>query len=159
MVLATTMTDRDAYNPALDPIAWYRAQTPVSGSNGGCAVNTTSISIRSSQTRWIVLLAALAALSLGFAWRGAGRMLRMHTEVASSGEFAALRADDETKIVIEIREASGGEVSWGKETALVMGKAEDIHGGAIVHVTGTMSGDRRVRAKQIVILTGYVQVK
>jgi len=110
----------------------------------------------------------------------------MHTEVASSGEFAALRADDETKIVIEIRQASGGadadgrirgkllekrdethylrtadpaEVSWGKETALVMGKAEDVHVGAIVHVTGTMSGDRRVRAKQIVILTGYVQVK
>ena len=110
----------------------------------------------------------------------------MHTEVASIGEFAVLKADDETKIVIEIAEASGGadadgrirgkllekrdethysrtdnpaEVSWGKETALVMGKAEDIRAGAIVHVTGRMSGDRRVLAKQIVILTGYVQVK
>lgn len=149
-------------------------------------MNTKSISIGSSRTTWIFLLAGLAALSLGFAWRGAGRMIRMHTEVASIGEFAVLKADDETKIVIEIAEASGGadadgrirgkllekrdethysrtdnpaEVSWGKETALVMGKAEDIRAGAIVHVTGRMSGDRRVLAKQIVILTGYVQVK
>lgn len=149
-------------------------------------MHTKAISIRSSRTTLILLLAGLAALSLGFAWRGAGRMMRMHTEVASSGEFAALKTDDETKIVTEITEASGGadadgrirgkllekrdethysrtanpaEVSWGKETALVMGKAEDIHAGAIVYVTGTMSGDRKVRAKQIVILTGYVQVK
>lgn len=149
-------------------------------------MNTKSISIRSSRTTLIFLLAGLAALSLGFAWRGAGRMMKMHTEAASSGEFAGLKTHDEAKIVIEITEASlspdadgwirgrllekhdethysrtanPAEVSWGKETALVMGKAEDIHAGAIVHVTGTMSGDRRVRAKQIVILTGYVQVK
>jgi hypothetical protein len=57
------------------------------------------------------------------------------------------------------RTANPAEVSWGKQTALVMGKAEDIRAGAILHVTGTISTDRSVRARQIVILTGYVQVK
>ena len=135
---------------------------------------------------WIFLLAALAVLSLGFAWRGAGRTMRMHTEAASNEEFALLKADAETKIVIEVAEVSGGggseghlrgkllekqdethytrtanqaEVTWRKGTALVMGKAEDIHAGAVVHITGKMSTDRSVRATQIVILTGYVQVK
>jgi hypothetical protein len=42
---------------------------------------------------------------------------------------------------------------------IVMGKAEDIRAGAIVHVTGKVARDRRVQAKQIVILSGYVQVK
>lgn len=110
----------------------------------------------------------------------------MRTQVASHAEFALLKADDEAKIVVEIAEASGrgsgdglirgtllekqdethytrttnqAEVGWGKETGLVMGKAEDIHAKAIVHVTGKMSADRILRAKQIVILTGYVQVK
>jgi hypothetical protein len=110
----------------------------------------------------------------------------MRTEAASSGEFAGLKAEDEAKIVVEITDVSGSggenghirgklleqrdethytrtanpaEVSWGKQTALVMGKAEDICAGAIVHVTGTMSADHSVVAKQIVILTKYVQVK
>ena len=96
-----------------------------------------------------------------------------------------LKPEDDAKIAIEVTETSGGdsdrrirgkllekrdethytrtsnpaEITWGKETALVMGKAEDVHSGAILHVTGKMSADRSVRAKQIVILTGYVQVK
>ena len=45
------------------------------------------------------------------------------------------------------------------ETGIVMGKAEDIHAGAVIHVTGKTASHRSVRAKQIVILTGYVQVK
>jgi len=110
----------------------------------------------------------------------------MHVEAANTGELAGLKAEDETKIAVEItgvsgQEEAGGhirgtllekhddahyvrtanpaEISWGRETALVMGKAEDIHAGAVVHVTGTVFTDRSVRAKQIVILTGYVQVK
>ena len=110
----------------------------------------------------------------------------MHTVAASSGEFAGLKAEDETKIVLEVIDVSDGSsgagyirgtllekrdethytrsanpavVSWGKETALVMGKAEDVREGAVLHVTGIMAKDRTVRAKQIVILTGYVEVK
>jgi hypothetical protein len=149
-------------------------------------VNANTISIKSTRPALIFLLAALAVLSLGFAWRGAGRMLRMRTQAAGNAEFALLKPDDEAKIMIEITEASGeatgdgrirgkllekqdethytrtanpAEVTWGKETALVMGKVDDIHAGAVVHVTGKMGADRSLRAKQIVILTGYVQVK
>jgi hypothetical protein len=140
-----------------------------------------AVSIKSSRPVWILMLAALAALSLIFVWRGAGRMMRMQTRAANSAEFAQLKAQDETKIVIEVSEVSEGrirgkllerqdethysrtansaDVAWGKDTALVMGKAEDIRARAIVHVTGKVADDRSVRARQIVILTGYVQVK
>jgi hypothetical protein len=148
-------------------------------------VITNSISIRRSRPVGILLLAGLAVLTLGFVLRGAGRMMRMHTQAASNAELAILKVEDDAKIAIEVTETSGGgsdrrirgkllekqdethytrtsnpaEIAWGKETALVMGKAEDVHSGAILHVTGKVSADRSVRAKQIVILTGYVQVK
>jgi hypothetical protein len=105
----------------------------------------------------------------------------MQTRAANSAEFAQLKARDETKIVIEVSEASEkrirgkllekqdethyarttnlADVAWGKDTALVMGKAEDIRAEAIVHVSGKVADDRSVQARQIVILTGYVQVK
>ena len=139
------------------------------------------ISFRSMRLNMMFVLAALAALSLAFVWSGAGRMMRMRTQAASKAEFAQVKADEQTKIVIEVAEASGGrlsgkllekrdethysrtenpaDVTWGKETGIVMGKGEDIHPGAVVHVTGKMGADRRVEAKQIVTLTGYVQVK
>ena len=127
------------------------------------------------------MLAGLAALSLAFVWCGAGRMMSMQTRAASGAEFAQLKAQDETKIVVEISEAAEGrirgkllekqdethyartanlaDVTWGKDTALVMGKAEDIRAAEVVHVTGKVAADRSVQARQIVILTGYVQVK
>lgn len=105
----------------------------------------------------------------------------MQTQAASHAEFVQLKTDEVTKIVVEVVEVSGGKihgklvekkdethyartvndanVSWGKETAFVMGKAEDVRAGAVVHVTGKIGADRAVQATQIVILTGYVQVK
>ena len=142
---------------------------------------TNSISMRSGRVGWVFLLAALAVVSLAFVWRGAGRMMRMQTQAANNAEFAQLKADDATKIVVEVVEASGGrvhgkllekkdethyartadfaDVVWGNETAFVMGKSEDVCAGAVVHVTGKMAADRTVQASQIVILSGYVQVK
>jgi hypothetical protein len=127
------------------------------------------------------MLAVLAALSLAFVWRGAGRMMRMQTQAASNAEFAQMKAQAEARIVVEVTEAAEGrihgkllekddethyrrtanpaDVDWGKDTKIVMGKAEDVHGGAIIHVTGTLASGHSVRARQIVILTGYVQVK
>lgn len=105
----------------------------------------------------------------------------MQTQAASNAEFAQVKADEQTKIVIEVVEASAekirgrllekkdethysrtenlADITRGNETGVVMGKAEDIHAGAVIHVTGKMGPDRSVHAKQIVILTGYVQVK
>ena len=145
-------------------------------------MNANSVSIKNSRPVWVFMLAALTVLSLAFVWRGAGRMMRMQTQAASNAEFAQLKTQDDTKIVVEVTEiASDGrirgkllekqdethyartgtlaEVDWGKGTVIVMGKAEDIRAGAVVHVTGEIAKDRSVQAKQMVILTGYVQVK
>jgi hypothetical protein len=40
-----------------------------------------------------------------------------------------------------------------------MGKQTDIHPAAVVHLTGVLKKDRSVDASQIVILTGYVEIK
>ena len=144
-------------------------------------MNADAVSIKTSRPVWMLLLAALAVLSLAFVWRGAGRMMRMQTQAESNAEFAQLKTEEEAKIVVEVAEAPAGrirgtllekqdeahyartskaaDVSWNKDTRLVMGKAEDIRGGAVVHVTGKVVADHSVQAKQIVILTGYVQVK
>jgi hypothetical protein len=144
-------------------------------------MNANAVAMKSSRPVWILMLAGLATLSLIFVWRGAGRMMRMQARAANAAEFAQLKPADDTKIVIEVGEVSEGRIqgkllekqdethysrtknaaaaSWGKETALVMGKADDIRAGAIVHVTGKVASDRSVEARQIVILTGYVQVK
>jgi len=144
-------------------------------------MNANAVSVKSGRPVWIFMLAGLAVLSLVFVWSGAGRMMRMQTQAASIAEFAQLKPQDNTKIVVEVTETSEGrihgkllekqdethygrtgnaaEVLWGKETALVMGKVEDIHAGAILHVTGKVGADHSVQAQQIVILTGYVQVK
>jgi|SRR5271166_1892248 len=144
-------------------------------------MKATSTSIKSGRPVWVVMLAVLAALSLAFVWRGAGRMMRMQTQAASHAEFVQMKAQDDAKIVVEVTEAAEGrihgkllekddethyrrtanpaDITWGKDAKIVMGKAEDIHAGAIVHVTGRVGADHGVQAAQIVILTGYVRVK
>jgi hypothetical protein len=42
---------------------------------------------------------------------------------------------------------------------IVMGKAADLHQGAVVHVTGKVRDDRGIDVEQFVILTGYVKVE
>jgi hypothetical protein len=127
------------------------------------------------------LLVGLAALSLVFVWRGAGRMMSMQTRAAGGVEFAQLKAGEEAKIVVEVMEAAQdhirgrllekqdethyartsnmADIALDNDTKIVMGKAEDIRAGAVVHVTGKVVPDHRVQAGQIVILSGYVQVK
>ncbi len=144
-------------------------------------MNANSVSSKSNRPLWIFLLAALAALSLGFVWSGVGRMMRMQTQAANHAEFAQLKARDEAKIVLEVKEtapegrlrgnlleakdethyartAKQVDVGWGKDTKIVMGKAEDIRMGAVLHVTGKVAADYSLQASQIVILTGYVKV-
>ena len=141
----------------------------------------TTVPNKTWRPGFIFLLAFLAVLSLAFVWRGVGRMLTMRTQAASTAEFWALTNEAEAKVVIEITEvpqghvlgkllerqdethytrtAKGVDATWGKQTAIVMGKAEDIKPGAVVHVTGKVAADHSVEARQIVILTGYVHVK
>jgi hypothetical protein len=144
-------------------------------------VNEATVSAKRSRPMWVIMLSALAVLGLVFAWSGAAKMMRMQTHAASNTEFAQLRPQDEAKFVIEITEAPEGrirgillekqdethyartakkvEASWGRETRIVMGNPDGLRAGAVVHVTGKIAADHSVQASQIVILTGYVQVK
>jgi len=129
----------------------------------------------------ILLLTILAALALVFVWRGVAKIMGMQTHAATPVEFAQLKPEQEIKIVIEVNEASESQIRGallekqdethyvrtqnalearsGKDTKFVMGKQEDIRPGAILHITGKADTHRIVQAAQIVILTGYVQVK
>ena len=128
-----------------------------------------------------LVLAIVSVLSLGYVWSGAGKVMRMRTQSAGNAEFARLNPHDEANIVIEVsqtrerrilgtllekqtethyrRTTNPVEVTWTSDTKLVMGNAEDIRTGAVVHVSGTVDSDRSIQAQQLVILTGYVQVK
>jgi hypothetical protein len=144
-------------------------------------VDANSVSTKSSRPAWVFVLVALAALSATFVWRGAEKAMRMRPEAASQFQFAQLKPQETAKVVVEVLEASEGtlrgrlldrqddthytrtqneaRISWDASTAIVMGKASDVHSGAILHVTGTVTSDHGLQARQIVILTGYVQVK
>jgi hypothetical protein len=145
------------------------------------AVIATTIPSKSGSPVWMFFLAALAALGLAWAWSGAGRTIRMQTRAPSNAEFVQLKPQDDARIVLEVvqsaepriagillekydethysRSHREAEVVWGKSTKFVMGKAEDVHRGAIIHVSGKVAAERSVSAEQIVILTGYVEVK
>jgi len=51
------------------------------------------------------------------------------------------------------------EATWTSDTKLLMANAEDIRAGAVAQVSGTVASDRSIQAQQLVILTGYVEVK
>jgi len=56
--------------------------------------------------------------------------------------------------------ATGGRLTLEltPETRFVMGGAADLGPGGIVQVAGTVAGEQVVRARRIVILTGYIRV-
>jgi hypothetical protein len=134
-----------------------------------------------SKAAWVFLLAVLAALSAVFVWRGAEKAMKMQTAAANGSEFAQAKQQESVKVVVEVFETAEGEIRgrllerqddahytrtkdearihWDTSTAIVMGKTGDVRPGAILHITGTMAVDHSVQARQIVILTGYVQVK
>ena len=144
-------------------------------------MNASEKSQNSKPALSVIAIAIVAALSLIYVWSGAGKMMKMQAEAASNAAFAGLKADDQAKLVIEVNQARPGsirgtllekrdethyerttklaKVSWGPETAFVMGKSDDLRTGAVVHVAGKVAADHSVRARQIVILTGYVRVK
>lgn len=68
---------------------------------------------------------------------------------------AALASVDETTY----RESGSHlELELTPQTTFVMGSAADVRPGAIVEVAGTLDADHVVRARRIVVLTGYIKV-
>ena len=133
---------------------------------------------------WIFLCTALALLIAVAVWRSAGKAMQMKSEAAATGQagLGSLKPGGVTKIVIEVMDSSARgyvegkllekqtettyartnmvvEAAFDTNTSLVMGKTSDIRPGAILHITGTIMASRTVQARQIVVLTGYVQVR
>ena len=136
-----------------------------------------------SNRAWIIACTALALLIAFAAWRTASKAMKMGSATAAGpAAFDSLKPGEPAKIVLEVTDSRSGETIHGRllekrtetvyartataveadfdsNTSFVMGKVSDIHPGAVLHVTGTVSGSRAVQARQIVVLTGYVQAR
>jgi hypothetical protein len=136
----------------------------------------------SSGLNWAVFLFVLAAVMV-WAVRGIlDRAGRMQTATTSAVVFAGKAPGTPAKAVIRLDQVAGenlkgtllereSDTSYRipiggspvaailtSETSVVMGKPQDIAAGAIVQLAGTLDQHRVLRAKQVVILTGYVHL-
>lgn len=131
---------------------------------------------------WISLLVILALLSFLAMRRSMGKAMSMREGTTASASTAPIKVGDTGKFVLEVKAVEAGaniagntlekqtdtvyrrtgntiKIAFDAATPVVMGKAADIHEGAIVHITAKMGADAALHAGQIVILTGYVEVK
>jgi hypothetical protein len=132
---------------------------------------------------WAAILSVIVVITALLVW-GSFRSAKSMSTAAASDEDIFIHATpgDVVKVVLEIETASTegslrGELlqketekiyrrtntqvtaQSGAQTKIVMGKQADIHPAAVVHLTGVLKKDRSVDASQIVILTGYVEIK
>jgi tRNA(Phe) wybutosine-synthesizing methylase Tyw3 len=145
--------------------------------------NLDAVEGRKVRRVWLVLAAMLVLLAALVVWKSASMAKKMSTVAASNGQdFSQSAMGSQVKFVVEIRERGADGKITGKllekkteeiyartttpvtlqsnaQTKVVMGKAADVHSGAVVHVTGTVQKDHSIHAEQIVILTGYVNVQ
>jgi hypothetical protein len=145
-------------------------------------VTSTSANSSRSTRIWILVLVALAILSF-FAMRRSvvkARAMRAESTVGVSPQ--QLKVGDEVKVVLEVTGVAGAasvegnvlekeservyrrasntaKIAFDAETPVVMGKAADVHSGAVIHIAAKMGADRVLHASKIVILTGYVKVQ
>lgn len=150
-------------------------------SRGRVHLNSPPYSTRTFRI-WILFLVALAALSFFGMRRGMGRASQMNAQTSADSSLAQLKVGEEAKLVLEVTEVVGSatieghllekkteaiylrtsktiKVAFNAATPIVMGKAQDLHRGAVIHITATMGSDRQLHAQQLVNLTGYVQVQ
>lgn len=131
---------------------------------------------------WIGLIAMVIAVTLVAVWSVGVRAMRMQTAAAATGDdrLAKAQPGSQLKAVVELTSAADRKVEglvldkqsenayrrskatilidFAPATKFVMGSAGDLRKDAVVHVTGTVTQNRRLEASQIVILTGYVSV-
>lgn len=138
---------------------------------------------KASRTNWIwmVLLIALALLSFFAMRRSFSKAMGMKAETTVAAA-EQLKPGDEMKAVLELTHVAAAatvegnvlekqtetvyrrtgntlKIAFDAATPVVMGKASDVHEGAVIHVTAKMANDHVLHASQIVILTGYVKVQ
>jgi hypothetical protein len=129
----------------------------------------------------IFLLLAFALLIITVGWRVGSRAMKMNAGADLTAQLDQLKPGEEAKVVVEVTSSETqklkgalldkqtatlykrcgrvAEVTWDADTKIVMGKAADIHPRAVIHVSGTVVAGDKIKARQIVILSGYVQVQ
>jgi glycerol-3-phosphate responsive antiterminator len=132
---------------------------------------------------WAAILSVIVVITALLVWDSFRSAKSMSTAAASDEDvFIHATPGDIVKVVLEIENSSTEGSIRGKllqketekiylrtntqvtaqsgaQTKIVMGKQSDIHPAAVVHVTGVLKKDRSVDVSQIVILTGYVEIK
>lgn len=146
-------------------------------------MNNNTAGTTYARSVWAALLCTIALLAVVTVW-GSFRSAKSMSTAAASDEDMFIHAvpGDTVKLVLEIEESSTEGSIRGKllqketekvyvrtntavtvqsnsQTKMVMGKQSDIHPAGVVHVTGRLKKDRSVDVSQIVILSGYVEIK
>lgn len=142
---------------------------------------TANASVRKQNIRTLIFLLLAFVLLITIGWRAGSRAMRMNAGAAVTAQLDQVKPGEEVKVVLEVTSFAGqtlkgalldkqtetlykrsgrvAEVAWDADTKIVMGKAADIHPGAVIHVTGAVVAGDRIKARQIAILSGYVKVQ
>jgi hypothetical protein len=146
-------------------------------------VASTSAFFLKTNRAWVLVCAALALLIALAVWCASEKAMKMEAAAAVPGHahFESLEPGDATKIVLEVVDSSPpktikgrlleertetvytrtgtlAEAAFDTSTSFVIGKVVDIHAGAVLHITGTVTASHAIQ-RQIVVLTRYVQVR
>ena len=139
--------------------------------------------INETSLKWIIFLAVLASVAV---WAIRGVLVRaqqMSTADTSASTFASAPPGSSAKAVVRLESVKGKELKGmllekqsdtvyllpsektqivtailTPDTSVVMGKPQDIAGGAVVQLAGTIDANHVLQTTQVVILTGYVRV-
>ena len=145
-------------------------------------MTATPKSPRNPRTIWISIIAVTVVVAAFMVWSSARSATSMNAAASTDDSFTQAQPGAKVKLVLEITEATPAGLIRGKllekqtdklysrtaiavtarsteTTKVVMGKSSDIHPAAVIHLTGTVQDDHSVAAEQIVILTGYVEIK
>jgi len=90
-----------------------------------------------------------------------GDTVKLVLEIGESSTEGSIRGKllQKEREKVYLRTNTAVTVQSSAQTKMVMGKQSDIHPAAVVQLTGTLKKDRSVDASQIVILTGYIEIK
>jgi hypothetical protein len=132
---------------------------------------------------WITVIAIALLLLALVLWRAGASARKMSSVIASDGKVLShFHVGDTAKFVVEVADSSKtgtltgivltkktdelflrtsdrATVHWENQTKIVMGKSDDLHPGAVAHITASVLQDHTFAAQQLVILTGYVKVQ
>lgn len=127
----------------------------------------------------IFILAIVAVLVISFS---IGRMMMDGSPPQTAQQFAFASPGTDVNIVLQVttlttstllegailqkngdgsysRTVQRVNVRWNPSQAMTMGSSSDVKVGAILQVRGTLDAQNILASSQMVVLTGYVQVK